>query len=147
MAKIVVGLDGSVPSRQALKWAVAEAAAHGAPLEVVAVHQVAIDSWGMAPVRTAADEPERAKVQAAAQQIVDGVVAEAGPNVPPSVQVIAVTGIPAETLVEVSRDADQLIVGSHGAAGFGRSLVGTVTSRVVHHAVCPVTIIPVRKKN
>jgi len=136
MAKIVVGLDGSVPSRQALKWAVAEAAAHGAPLEVVAVHQVAIDSWGMAPVRTAADEPERAKVQAAAQQIVDGVVAEAGPNVPPSVQVI-----------EVSRDADQLIVGSHGAAGFGRSLVGTVTSRVVHHAVCPVTIIPVRKKN
>jgi nucleotide-binding universal stress UspA family protein len=145
MPGIVVGVDGSDQSRHALEWAIAEAALHAAPLQVVAVHQVAVDAWGLAPMRLPTDAKEREQVQAAAEQMVDKAVAQAGAKRPPSVQVKTVSGIPAEVLVNASRDADLLVLGPRGAGGFGRLLLGSVTSQVVHHAECPVTIVPAKK--
>jgi nucleotide-binding universal stress UspA family protein len=145
MAGIVVGVDGSDQSRHALEWAIREAALRAAPLEVVAVHQVAVDAWGLAPMRLPTDEKEREQVLAAAQQMVDKALAQSGAGRPPSVQVKAVSGIPAEVLVEASHDADMLVLGPRGAGGFGRLLLGSVSSQVVHHAECPVTIVPARK--
>jgi nucleotide-binding universal stress UspA family protein len=145
MSGIVVGVDGSDQSRHALEWAIGEAALHGAPLEVVAVHHVAIDAWGLAPMRLPTDEKEREQVLAAAQQMVDKAMAKAGAGRPSSVQVKAVSGIPAEVLVEASRDADMLVLGPRGAGGFARLLLGSVSSQVVHHAECPVTIVPTKK--
>jgi nucleotide-binding universal stress UspA family protein len=48
----------------------------------------------------------------------------------------------AEELVNASRDADMLVVGSRGGGGFARLLMGSVSSQVVHHASCPVVVIP-----
>ncbi len=145
MSGIVVGVDGSDRSRQALEWAIGEAALRAAPLVVVAVHQEAIDAWGLAPMHLPIDKKEREQVHAAAQQMVDKAVAQAGDKHPPSVQVKAITGIPAEVLVDVSRDADLLVLGPRGAGGFGRLRLGSVTSQVVHHAECPVAIVPAKK--
>jgi nucleotide-binding universal stress UspA family protein len=145
MPGIVVGVDGSDQSRHALEWAIGEAALHGAPLEVVAVHQVAVDAWGLAPMHLPTDVMEREQVHAAAQQMVDKAIAQAGAKRPPSVQVKAISGIPAQVLVDVSRDADLLVLGPRGAGGFGQLLLGSVTSQVVHHASCPVTIVPTKK--
>ena len=61
---------------------------------------------------------------------------------PSSVTVRAVTGLPAEALLEAAADADMLVVGSRGAGGFKRLLMGSVSTQVTHHAHCPVVVIP-----
>jgi nucleotide-binding universal stress UspA family protein len=145
MPGIYVGVDGSDQSRHALEWAITEAALRAAALEVIAVQPEAVDAWGLAPMRMPADEKIREQVQAAAQQMVDKALAQAGDKRPPSVRVSAISGIPAEVLVDVSRNADLLIVGPRGAGGFGR-LLGSVSSQVIHHAECPVTVVPAKRR-
>ena len=61
---------------------------------------------------------------------------------PPSVTVRAVTGLPAEELLNAAADADMIVVGSRGAGGFKRLLLGSVSTQVTHHAHCPVVVIP-----
>ncbi len=52
-----------------------------------------------------------------------------------------VTGDPAEELINASRDADMVVVGSRGSGGFASLLMGSVSSKVTHHAACPVVVI------
>jgi nucleotide-binding universal stress UspA family protein len=61
---------------------------------------------------------------------------------PPSVTVRAVIALPAEALLKAAADADMLVVGSRGAGGFKRLLLGSVSTQVTHHAHCPVVVIP-----
>jgi nucleotide-binding universal stress UspA family protein len=61
---------------------------------------------------------------------------------PPEVTVTVAMGEPTEELVAASRDADMLVVGSRGSGGFAKLRLGSVSSQVVHHASCPVVVIP-----
>ena len=56
-------------------------------------------------------------------------------------------GDAAEELVNASRDADMLVVGTRGSGGFARLLMGSVSSQVTHHAACPVVVIPGRRES
>ena len=60
----------------------------------------------------------------------------------PDVIVNAVIGDPAEEHIKASRDADLVVVGSRGGGGFSTLLMGSVSSKVVHHAACPVVVVP-----
>ena len=51
-------------------------------------------------------------------------------------------GIPSQELLIAAKDADMLVVGSRGAGGFARLMLGSVSSQVTHHARCPVVIVP-----
>jgi nucleotide-binding universal stress UspA family protein len=51
------------------------------------------------------------------------------------------TGDPAEELVKASHDAGMLVVGSRGSGAFAKLLMGSVSSKVVHHAASPVVVI------
>jgi nucleotide-binding universal stress UspA family protein len=140
MSGIVVGIDGSDHAQRALEWAMSEAAVRQAPLTVVTVHQVAVDHWGLAPLIYSQDEPARQRAGEAAQQIVDKASAQLSGAKPPSVQVKAVNGLPAEVLIGESKQADMLVVGTRGG-GFEQLMMGSVSTKVAHHAACPVVIV------
>ena len=50
---------------------------------------------------------------------------------------LAVPGLPAEAILDVAKDADMIVVGSRGAGGFKKLLMGSVASQVTHHAHYP----------
>jgi nucleotide-binding universal stress UspA family protein len=142
MAGIIVGVDGSPGAHRALDWAMKEAAAHHAPLTVVAVHEVPVNGWSGHPDILPADVPALEKTRRAAEEAVSKAAAQLGQSRPAPVTLHAVNGFPAEELINASRDADLLVVGSRGVGGFTRLMMGSVSNQVVHHAHCPVVVVP-----
>src|ERR1700744_4085606 len=138
MSGIVVGIDASSHSMAALNWAMRAAAARNVPLTGVTVEVVVASGWGGSQVY-GADFNLRDKAQKAAEEAVANTAKQLGDGAPEQVTVKALLGQPAEQLIEASKDADQLVVGRRGAGGFGRLLLGSVTSQVMHHAAIPVT--------
>jgi len=142
MPGIIVGIDGSDHSRHALDWAIREAAARHAALTVLTVQQAVAGYWG-GPVLYPDDQELAEKAREMAQEETDSTLEKIGPESrPSSVAVRAVAGLPAEALLEAAADADMLVVGSRGAGGFKRLLMGSVCTQVTHHAHCPVVVIP-----
>lgn len=141
MSGIVVGIDGSEHSERALEWAVREAGLRKSPLTVLTVVQQIAGYWGV-PVMYPGDGDFVATARKNAQDAVDKAVAQLGESAPASVAVRSVAGLPAEALVSASEGADLLVVGSRGTGGFARLLLGSVSSSVVHHAHCPVVVVP-----
>ena len=141
MSGIIVGLDGSAHSERTLAWAVKEAAARNAPLTVLAVHPVVSNHWTGHPVIYPEDRPEVEKMRLAAQEMTQKAVSQAGEPGPASVTVRAVSGLTAVELINASREADLIVVGSRGGGGFAKLRLGSVSSQVVHHAQCPAVVI------
>jgi nucleotide-binding universal stress UspA family protein len=142
MSGILVGVDGSEQSRQALKWAVAEAGTWHVPLRVLTVHQIVAGYSGggvMYPGDHALIEDTRKAAQRETDQVLDAIDEESRP---PAVTVAAVGGLPGEELLHAAEDADMVVVGARGAGGFKRLLVGSVASQLAYHAHCPVVIVP-----
>jgi nucleotide-binding universal stress UspA family protein len=141
MPGIIVGVDGSGHSQRALEWAMKEAAIRRSPLTVFTVSEAVRGYYGGTavypddPVRT---EAAREAVKAETEKVLAGLER---PH-PEPVTVKAVHGFPVEELIDVSKDADMLVLGSRGAGGFTRLLMGSVAGQVVQHAHCPVLIVP-----
>jgi nucleotide-binding universal stress UspA family protein len=140
MPGIVVGVDGSAHSRKALERAANEAAAHGAPLTVLTVHQAVRDVYGSAS-HYGDDAALTEKAKEAAQAETDQVLAALGSQLA-SVTVNAVHGLPADELVKASEGADMIVLGRRGMGGFARLVMGSVTNQVTQHAHCAVLIVP-----
>ena len=140
MPGVYVGIDGSDHSQIALNWAMREAGYRHQPLTIIAVQEVPITGWGGAIVMRE-DLELRDKVRQAAQEAADKAVAELGTAGPSSVTVQAFIGVPAAQLIDASKDADLLVVGSRGVGGFTRLMVGSTSSQVAQHAHCPVVIV------
>ncbi len=140
MPGIIVGVDGSAHSRKALERAVAEAAAHHTSLTVLTVHQAVRDVYGGVS-HYAGDADLTEKARQAAKAEADEVVAALGVQ-PESVTVTAVHGLPAEEIVKAAQGADMVVMGSRGAGGFARLLMGSTATQVAHHANCAVLIVP-----
>jgi nucleotide-binding universal stress UspA family protein len=141
MEKIVVGVDGSDASKDALRWAVEDARARGA--EVVALHayEVPVPAPDAAPASPVDLPALVAEVHEDAQQLVTKVVDEVvGNSVSVDVAPIAVEDAPAKALLDAARDADLLVVGSHGH-GLSGLFLGSVSLDCAQHAACPVVIV------
>ncbi|HEY5354960.1 MAG TPA: universal stress protein [Streptosporangiaceae bacterium] len=144
MPGIIVGVDGSDHSGHALRWAMQEAVLRHAPLTVMTVcpsqaRPATATFWGLPTLPEGGFNAEHAR--RVVQEAVGKAASEIGETAP-EVTVSVATGQPTEELVLASRDADMLVVGSRGTGGFTRLLLGSVSSQVVHHAACPVVVIP-----
>ena len=144
MPGILVGIDGSADSQDALDWAAREAALRHTSLTVLTVQQAVAGFWG-GTLHYAGDEELIEKARQAAQAETDTVLARLGDARPTSVTVKATQGIPAEEIINEGADADMIVVGSRGSGGFSRLLQGSVSAKVAEHAEVPVTILPARK--
>jgi nucleotide-binding universal stress UspA family protein len=142
MPGIVVGIDGSHHATRALEWALKEAALQRTPLAVLTVHSVPASPWSGNPVLMGGDSEDREKMLHAAEALTRKVTDQLDGSRPESLTVRAISGFPAKELIEASRDADLVVVGSRGAGGFAKLLVGSVGSQVVEHAHCPVVVVP-----
>ena len=145
MSGIFVGVDGSHHSGTALDWALREAGIRHEPLTVITVQVVPTSGWG-GSVQYPEDQASRADAQKAVQETVDKAAAQLGDAAPSSITVQATLGQPAEQLIEATKDADLLVVGSRGTGGFTRLLLGSVSTQVSEHAHCPVVIVPSNRR-
>jgi nucleotide-binding universal stress UspA family protein len=148
MSGIVVGVDGSANSRPALEWAMQEAAVKHAPLTILTVHEVAASFWTHHPVAVPADETLLESSRLAAAELVAKASNDLDGSHPASVTIRAVNGFAAAQLIEASRDADLIVVGARGGAHAGglaeHMPIGSISSKVLHHAECPVVVVPAR---
>ena len=147
MSGIVVGVDGSPNSERALDWAMTQAAVKHAPLTVIAVHP-AMKSYFTrtdTPVTLSEDSAAIDKMREAAEEMTQKAASRLGDARPASVNVRMVNGFPVKELIDASHDADLVVVGSRGGGGFGRLTLGSVSSQVIHHAACPVVVVPHEK--
>jgi nucleotide-binding universal stress UspA family protein len=135
-ARIVVGVDGSEGSRQALRWAARQAGLTGAVLDaVIAWEYPALYGW--APIG-----PEEVDFANFAQQALSQAIEEVlGPEQPSWLRARVLQGHAAQVLVDASEGAELLVVGSRGYAAFTDALLGSVSTFCVHHAQGPITII------
>ena len=138
---VVVGVDGSSASKSALAWAVDEARAHRAGVKVVHAWQVpavAFAGYGGSVLPLVEIEDLEKHAEETARETVADVVG-AGLDVP--VETVVVRGHAAHALVDASRDAGLLVVGSEGHGAFAGMLLGSVSAHVVRHAACPVVVV------
>ncbi len=139
--RIVVGVDGSPESLEALAWAVDEAGRTGGEIDAV----LAYDS-GLAWIDVGSDyqapllEHSATRAKAVLHDALEGLGVEASTSVP--VRPLVLEGRPARVLVELARDADLLVVGSRGRGGFTGVMLGSVAQRCAGHSPCPVVVVP-----
>jgi len=138
--RIVVGVDGSDESRAALRWASRLAPTLGCTIEaVIAWHYPVVAPWQSAIL---VDIPEMWEPEAAAKAALDEALkSEFAAEVPAGLIMSVRRGQAAHVLLEASRDATMLIVGSRGHGGFAGLLLGSVSSACAEHATCPVLVV------
>jgi len=142
MALIVVGVDHSEAAKAALRFALEEAKLREATLRVVHAWQYgyigAAGPEGAYPavggdIKELRDAAETALEETLQESTADMETMEVERRV--------VQGRAAAALVDESRDADLLVVGSRGHGGFAGLLLGSVSQQCAHHAACPVVIV------
>jgi nucleotide-binding universal stress UspA family protein len=143
-APVLVGVDGSPASDAALAFAFKAAALRG-----VALH--AVRTWWDLTAETAWQRgltaTNLASIEAAEQRLLAEQVAEhsvAYPDVP--VQQLLARDRPARTLVKHSANAQLVVVGTRGRGGFRGLLLGSTSQALIHHAHCPVGVVPLAQQ-
>lgn len=142
MGVIVVGVDHSAGAKAALRFALAEAHVRQAALRAVHAWQFgyvgASFVAGSYPDLGGELDELRDAAEAALEVTLQEVVPTTGDV---EIERRVVEGAAAAVLVDESRDADLLVVGSRGLGGFSGLLLGSVSQQCAHHAACPVVIV------
>ncbi len=131
--RIVVGVDGSEHGNAALRWALDEAALrHG---EIIAVF-----AWQM-PMIGVPGAFDRDELERFSTAFIDEAVRAVVKNPKVPISRLVAQGDVSASLIEASRDADMLVLGSRGRGGFAGLKLGSVSQACVQFAACPVVIV------
>ena len=139
MTMIVVGVDGSDESKEALRWALEEARLRDATVRAVYAWR---DPYVLAPGFGLPEDFEFDALRERAVETLDAVVAEvAGKTSHVPVEGVVAEGPAGSVLVQAAEGAELLVVGSRGHGGFVGLLLGSVSQQCVTHAPCPVLVV------
>ncbi|MEU5979558.1 universal stress protein [Streptomyces sp. NPDC047315] len=136
--RVVVGVDGSPSSKEALRWALRQAALINGGVEAVMSWQFPpyYGSLGWTPPAGDYDPA------AVAEKVLQDSVAEvAGPSPAVPVRTHVVHGTAADALLATAVDAELLVVGSRGHGGFVGAVLGSVAQHCTQHSPCPVVVV------
>ncbi|MFF5958367.1 universal stress protein [Streptomyces luteogriseus] len=133
--RIVVGVDGSEPSKAALRWAAEQAELTGGVVDAVYAWELP-PSWPPRESKTGGHQEEQAREHLG--QVIDEVL---GPERSVEVRPRSAQGHPAAVLLEAAAGAPLLVVGNRGHGGFAGALLGSVGQHCVQHAPCPVVVV------
>ncbi len=136
--RVVVGIDGSEPSRRALLWAADYASRLGGSLDVVT-------AWTFpehaAPLGVVPAVPWPEELVPQAHRKLDELVAEILPDAPVPVRTEVERGAAGPVLVDAAAGADLLVVGNRGRSALAGLLLGSVSEYCVRHATCSVVVV------
>ena len=133
MPRIVVGIDGSPSSILALRWAGALAPLLKAEIRAVTAWEFEIPPGHLTPAVANPDRVARAVCSEAVSKAF-------GSAAPPAVELVIRQGPPLKVLVDESRQAQLLILGSRGCGGLEGLLIGAVSAAVAEQAKCSVLV-------
>lgn len=136
--RLLVGVDGSAASVQALRFALDEAARRGARLRVM--HAWTFPFLTMLPF--ARDVPTPEQLAEDAQALIDRCLEDAGGPGGVSIEHVVSHEHAARALIDAAGEVDVLVVGTRGAGGFRGLLVGSVADTCARHARVPVIVVP-----
>ena len=143
---VVVAVDGSPSSQVAVRWAAREAAMRHVALTVVHVAPslTVAASTLVWPAGRVPEEVLEIQENEARRVIADAIKVakdDAADSDRPEINSELFFGGPVPTLVDLSKEAQMVVVGCRGRTGQHRRLLGSVSTGLIHHAHCPVAVI------
>lgn len=136
--RIVVGIDGSEPSKNALRWAMFMSAALDCDVRALVACESSPEwsgtGWATRPTDLDPGENTVKKLRATVHEVL-------GDELPPNITAGRRQGGAAKVLLAASQDARMLVVGSRGRGGFTGLLLGSVSTACAEHADCPVLVV------
>ncbi len=138
---IIIAVDGSAESDAAIAWARREASLRSEHITLMHVVQPVALSWPVSPERTTVAEWQEENARHVIEHARAGLSAALDEQLPPDCRTEVRHAHPVDGLVDASKDARMIVVGSHGRGAPGRLLLGSVSRGVVEHAHCPVAVI------
>jgi nucleotide-binding universal stress UspA family protein len=138
---IIIAVDGSAESDAAISWAAREASMRHEHVTLMHVMQPAAVSWPVSPERATVAEWQEDNARHVIDHARDGLSAALDQPHARDFRTQVLYAHPVDALVDASKDARMIVVGSHGRGALGRFLLGSVSRRVVEHAHCPVAVI------
>jgi len=134
-SRIVVGVDGSEPSKAALRWAARIATLSASRIQAViawdypANYGFPVQAWNWQP-----DVDADLVMKKTLDEVFSG-------HPPPGLETHVLRGHARDVLLQASDGAEMLIVGSRGHGGFAGLLLGSVSAACAEHAHCPVLVV------
>lgn len=142
MRVVVVGVDHSERAKAALAFAYEEARLREATLRAVHAWRVGYIGYSGFEGAVPPVGGDIHELHTSAETALDATLRQTlGDTDGVTIERHAVEGTPAAVLIEESRGADLLVVGSRGHGGFAQLLLGSVSQQCAHHAECPVVIV------
>lgn len=136
--RVVVGVDGSKASERALRWGRFIADSAEATLEAVMAWQHTVEWAPVIPVEMAVDVDQHDHAKQALHACAERAF---GDRPPKNLKLRTAEGYPAKVLIDRSKEATMVVLGSRGHGGFSGLMLGSVSTLVVRHGSCPVLII------
>lgn len=136
---VIVAVDGGEPSNNAVRWAANTALKRGVPLRLASSYTMPqfLYAEGMVPPQELFDDLQReclSKVEAARE-----IALEVAPDL--EVDHTIAEGSPIDMLLDLSKEATMIVMGSRGLGGLSGMVLGSVSAAVVAHASCPVVVV------